>query len=499
MSIDPTPEQAAIVDAFQREAALVITAGAGAGKTSTLKLCAAAAGRHRGVYVAYNKAIATDAAASFPANTSCKTAHSLAFGAVGRTYSRRLNGGRIPARRVAELLGIREILSIPIKDQTVRLAPQQVARLVMGTTARFCYSDAEAPRAWDVPELAGVDGEAERELRAAILPLARKAWADIERVDGVLPFTHDCYLKLWQLQGARIPCDFLFLDEAQDANPVVAAIVAAQADRAQLVLVGDSCQQLYAWRGAVDAMDTFPADERLTLSQSFRFGPAVAAEANKWLGLLRSPLTLRGYDAIPSRVDPDPMPAADAVLTRTNAGAMSEVMAATKAGVSVALVGGDSAIRRLAEAAVTLKAGKGTDHPDLLAFQDWGQLQDYVQHDEGGGDLRAFVSMIDRHGSDVVLDTLDHLVDEGVAQLTVSTAHKAKGREWHNVRVGADFSEPREDGDGPSRSEAMLAYVTVTRAQRTLDRGSLTWIDDWYPTRRKPAPAAQLELAGGAR
>lgn len=90
----PTAEQSAIVKAFGTGRNLAIEAGAGTGKTSTLKMLAAAAPRRRGVYVAYNKAIASDAQREFPDSVKCATAHSLAYGAVGRLYRGRLNGPR---------------------------------------------------------------------------------------------------------------------------------------------------------------------------------------------------------------------------------------------------------------------------------------------------------------------------------------------------------------------------------------------------------------------
>ena len=62
-------------------------------------------------------------------------------------------------------------------------------------------------------------------LREALPPLAATAWDDLTSTDGQLRFDHDVYLKLWQLSGPRLPADYLFLDEAQDANPVIASIV----------------------------------------------------------------------------------------------------------------------------------------------------------------------------------------------------------------------------------------------------------------------------------
>jgi hypothetical protein len=65
--------------------------------------------------------------------------------------------------------------------------------------------------------------------------------------------------------------------------------------------------------------------------------------------------------------------------------------------------------------------------------------------------------------------------------VVITTAHKAKGLEWDNVRIGNDFWGPRrntETGelDLPSPEELRLDYVAVTRAQKSLDPGALGWI-----------------------
>ncbi|CAL9630583.1 hypothetical protein SUDANB70_06094 (plasmid) [Streptomyces sp. enrichment culture] len=58
-------------------------------------------------------------------------------------------------------------------------------------------------------------------------------------------------------------------------------------------MVGDSAQAIYHWRGAKDVMTGFDGT-RLALSQSFRFGPDLAAEANRWLRLADAPIRLTG-------------------------------------------------------------------------------------------------------------------------------------------------------------------------------------------------------------
>ncbi|WP_234841934.1 UvrD-helicase domain-containing protein [Sinorhizobium meliloti] len=71
------------------------------------------------------------------------------------------------------------------------------------------------------------------------------------------------------------------LDEAQDTNPVVLDIL--QRQRGQLIYVGDRYQQIYEWRGAVNAMESIDTDASTYLTTSFRFGDAIAELATKML------------------------------------------------------------------------------------------------------------------------------------------------------------------------------------------------------------------------
>ena len=80
MSYKKTEEQERIIEASKTGGSMVIEAGAGAGKTSTLNdIARVKPKRESGVYVAYNRAIAGDAKAKFPRTTQCATAHSFAF------------------------------------------------------------------------------------------------------------------------------------------------------------------------------------------------------------------------------------------------------------------------------------------------------------------------------------------------------------------------------------------------------------------------------------
>ncbi|MDQ0955984.1 hypothetical protein QFZ24_009993 [Streptomyces phaeochromogenes] len=88
-------------------------------------------------------------------------------------------------------------------------------------------------------------------------------------------------------------------------------------------MVGDSAQAIYQWRGAKDVMTGFDGIQ-LALSQSFRFGPRLADEANRWLAIADAPIRLTGTTTVPTELGPVTRP--DAMLCRTNVGAMIQVM-----------------------------------------------------------------------------------------------------------------------------------------------------------------------------
>lgn len=479
----PTDEQAAIVSAVKTGSDVVIEAGAGTGKTRTLRLIGESDPKRRGRYFAFNRAIADDAKATFPSNVVCSTAHSMAFGTVGKAYSERLSGPRIPGWKLAQLLDLKDALTLTDGGEEKEITPVQLARLASQTVGRFCNSDDDELWEGNVPGVNGVTKEMMKELRAFILPLAVEIWEDVQLPRGKFKFEHDHYLKIWALSRPRISADYILFDEAQDANPVLAGVVERQ-KHLQRILVGDASQAIYAWRGAVDAMSEW-SGIRQVLSQSFRFGPRVASEANKWLTLLDANLRLKGYDKIASvtgngilmdmKRGSEEKP--DAILCRTNSGALSATIAAISAGLNPAMVGGSDGIERLARAADDLQNGKKTEHPDLFMFDTWAEVKDYVKEDEGGSDLRTLVKMVDDFGVEAIIDAARSCVDEDRADIVISTAHRAKGREWDKVRVFSDFPQPTEEKP-LTREDYMLNYVTVTRAKKVLDKAALSWVDD---------------------
>lgn len=490
----PTPEQERALELFATGESMKIEAGAGTGKTSTLLLLAESAPQRRGQYIAFNRSIVEESKTKFPSSVKCSTAHSLAFASFGKLHMPRIkSSARMKSSDVAAFLGI-DGIALDVAGERKWLSPSKLAGITLRAVERFCQSADAEPGAHHVPYVKGIDfppvvgGRRNRanndQVARYLLPFVRKAWDDIRKTEGRLPSGHHVYLKLWQLSSPRINADYILFDEAQDASPVMVDVVSKQT--AQVVWVGDSQQEIYGFTGAINALATIPTPHRTFLTKSFRFGPAVAGQANEILSMIpAAELRLVGHDPIPSQVAP--LDAPDAVLCRTNAEAVRVVLEVLGEGKRPHLVGGGTEIVAFAKGAQTLIESGWSSHPDLACFTSWAEVQDYVEQDEQGDDLRLLVRLVDEFGVDRILAALDSNIREDQADLIVSTAHKSKGREWDAVQLAADFPEEPEKA---SAEELRLLYVACTRARLTLDITRVALLSNG-----SSVPAASAEVA----
>ena len=89
--------------------------------------------------------------------------------------------------------------------------------------------------------------------------------------DYKIKIPHDGYLKVFQLENPNLhsihPHDVLMIDEGQDMNPPVLDIFNKQ--KYNKIIVGDPNQQIYMFRGAVNALESINATHTYHLTQRF--------------------------------------------------------------------------------------------------------------------------------------------------------------------------------------------------------------------------------------
>lgn len=422
-----------------------------------------------------HNSIADEAGRKMPSNVKASTVHSLAYRAVGYQYRGRMNQPRMSSTTIAQILGTQ---ALTLRVGTVgekRMSPGWCASQVMKAIEAWCMTGDPEPTERHFEYVEGIDLPTEdgrrtfgnnREVAAELAKFLPDAWDDLVNPSGTLPFKHSHYLKMWERGEPRIAADVILLDEAQDSNGVILSIIAQQ-DGAQVIMVGDENQAIYGWNGAIDAMNRSGIDNRARLTQSFRFGPAVADVANEYLGLLDTDLRLTGWSERRSTVETVPNP--DCILTRTNIGGVRELFAHLALGERVTIVGGAADVKAFARAADQLSNDGYTSHPELACFSSWEEAQAYADLDPAGSEIALMVKLVDEFGAKTIISALEQQTPERSADLVISTAHKAKGREWDRVRLADDFPDVIDPERAVPAEEIRLQYVAATRAQWTLD------------------------------
>jgi hypothetical protein len=165
------------------------------------------------------------------------------------------------------------------------------------------------------------------------------------------------------------------------------------------------------------------------------------------------------------------------ILARSNASTVSAIIESLDAGKRPHLVGGTEEVMDMLRGVQDLKDGRQSSVPDFFGFDKWQQVIEFARSGEGGH-LLSFVNLVEARGERQLMWALNRTVDEEKSDVVISTAHKAKGREWAKVRLMDDFlrSLPgqRQPQDGRSKNahdpaEVRLFYVALTRAKEAID------------------------------
>lgn len=457
-----------------------VSARAGTGKTSTLRVFSDANRDDRILYVAFNKSIQLEAAGKFPAHVTCKTAHSIAYGVCGREY------GNVPNKLQGDMkpFHIQRFLSRSL-CHIPAAAHNLYGGRVIETIKKYLVS-ADLEMTLNHVSIGNAPVEVKNFDPRQILADAKYVWGLMQDLKTEVPMLHDGYLKLYQVSGRRLPYGIILLDEAQDTNPVTQAIVEAQ-QQARKVYVGDQHQAIYGFRGATNAMELIKADEHHYLTGSFRFGEAVAEVANMILDVKGEDVRLRGLGP-ESKVRPIGANEGYAYISRGNVAIFNRAVQCLSKNEPFSFVGDIKGYRfdQILDV-FNLSTGQQVRDPFIRSFAGFDELAEYAEAindrevksrckvvTKYGADIPRLIEQIEKKALPPVLSGDETPHDK---RIVMTTGHKSKGLEFNNVRLAGDFMELLDDegkvfdiskASDEQIEEINIQYVAVTRAQKAL-------------------------------
>lgn len=290
-----------------------------------------------------------------------------------------------------------------------------------------------------------------------------------------MPMPHDGYLKLFQLSHPKLKFDGILLDEAQDTNPVTSAILNEQ--NTARILVGDPHQQIYGFRGAIDAMEQLNSTQTCYLTHSFRFNQTIASLANKLLHSFKG--ELHRIKGIGEYGDMGKVKPPYTIISRTNAGLFDEAVVHYRK-YSLAYLGTQGLTFKAIEDAYQLSRERPDKVKDsfLKRFNDLESLKEYAKSVDDF-ELLSLCKVTDTYKDTDIPNLIKRIKrktikDPAKADIILTTTHKAKGLEFDHVKMVNDFIPLVKDDSiievqMADPEEINLLYVSITRTKKCLN------------------------------
>lgn len=456
-----TNEQISIIEA-EFDEILAVNAFAGTGKTYTLVAFSQLRSDKKILYLAYNKSIEKEAKEKFKhlSNVRVQTTHGLAYGMFGKKYSKRFEekGMKIPTKIYAEYCDD--------VDEKNRYYYAYVLSKIITDFVQSAYTIEQY-----IEELIKNKKIFEDEFKVPFNYFLSKfeiVWEDLLTNDE-MPFEHDFYLKEYQLSEPYLSFyDYILLDEAQDANDCVIDIIMQQYGTKK-VFIGDTFQQIYGWRGAVNALDKVRKNALvLFLTQSFRCGQHIAEIANNYLRISNAPKDFIGNENVK---DDEAGYKDHAIIARSNA-QLFQYLVSYGSGKKIYFVGGIEGynFRDLVDL-VILRYSQDKSKIRNNFFKDFESIEELKEYAESANENEILskikVSMSIPKLSQELNSIKERTVkNKNEADLIVTTAHKSKGLEWDSVLILKGFVDLTKDD--VVQEEINLLYVAITRAKKRL-------------------------------
>jgi superfamily I DNA/RNA helicase len=461
-----------------------INAVAGSGKTTTVIEYAKARPKNcKILYLAFNKSVKLEAIKKFAENglknVQVETAHSLAYKHIVYRNGFKVRPQGYKTHEIAELLGLQG----NEEKQTEYILANHINKLI----TYYCNSDKQKVKELNYLDVV-FESKAKLFVKTFYSYIEKQTRILLDKMNkGEIEISHDFYLKKFQLSNPVLYYDYILFDEGQDASPAMLDIFFKQ--NATKVIVGDTHQQIYGWRFAVNSLEK--ADYRTyNLSASFRFSQDIADLAMKILELKNiiadfTPIRITGKGTAKDNKT-------KATLARTNLGLLVKAIeyVTEKRNVKNIYFEGNINSYTYADEGTSLydvlNLFNGNHHliRDKLiqGMKDIGELEDYIDNTEDV-QLRMMVDLVLEYEDEIpriikrIKDKHIDNDDKSKAEMIFSTVHRSKGMEYDSINLAEDFiteekllkqiNNPDKDENSLTRlnEEINLLYVAVTRTK----------------------------------
>lgn len=254
MTLTPTDEQIAVIEAIKGPDSVMVDALAGCAKSSTLQMAAPGV-KGPALALAFNKKIAVDLASKMPGNFVCKTFNAIGFGVALRA----IQGA---PKAVLEEKKLGKLITQIAKDRKIDLDSESwdaIRRLVNGAmlagitpgnrgrpltlNTREAWEEI-ADQLWILPDAFEFVYDMAQEVLAAGIEQFEK--------HGIFSFDDQVYYPA-VIAGVFPKYPRIFTDETQDLNGLNHAMLEQMlGPDTKLASVGDPRQSIYAFRGALN-------------------------------------------------------------------------------------------------------------------------------------------------------------------------------------------------------------------------------------------------------
>lgn len=467
-----TTEQQIISDHVINSTGLsMISAVAGSGKTSLLvaitKRLVALDPTSSGIYLAYNKSVATEAKTKFPTQISCMTTHSLAYKPT--VVDEKLKLGKFTYRQIHE--NIEYELKVDIINHI----------------RAFCLSS-----------YLNVDDYASHFELSPLLTEYLHKYLDL-MITGKSECTHEFYLKLFHIKLAygniTYPTfDIIALDESGDLNPVTLEIFKLL-PAVRKIMVGDPHQNIYQFNHTINCFSVMQDQgSYFPMTQSFRVDKDIAFRIQKFCrAYLHEDMSFKGTTIEDKSIK------TRAYISRTNSALIRKLMELNKLAIPYKTIRDIKDIFALPIALCSIRPGGFTAISEYKYLQDdannYGKskelqsqyktlllyLRDLHEQDFA---LQQAIALIFQYGKSVIINCFEISKKHSKVSQTylLGTVHSCKGLEMDSVELADDMNQAiqtittsirtgelsPEDLTPEERAELNLYYVACSRAKKEI-------------------------------